>query len=129
MERRRPPVVFIVLIVAFVFAQLMGAVHACQVGLAPGAPTKASIAADASADCCDSGQTAPDAACDNHCQLGDKAPERVQPSATMPVVAMAFALPAAMLPQPNAPPRSHLSPDLARHIEPALAIRNCCFRI
>ena len=129
MKRRLPPFAFVAVLVAFLFAQLMGTVHACQVGLDVTSPVKATVAAGSALDCCDLGQSTPDAACDNHCQLSDKAPDRVQATATTSVAAMAFAIPASVLLQPNAPPATKDSPHLARRVGPAFTIRNCCFRI
>lgn len=128
MKRRPPPFAVIVAIAAFILAQLMGAVHACDMGTRQ-APAKAAAVAHDGGDCCDHGQTAPDPNCDNHCQQAFKAPERVQASVVASVVAAAVALPAVRTSR-SAPRASALpAPHLARHTEPPISIRNCCFRI
>jgi hypothetical protein len=130
MKRRPPPFAVIVAIAAFILAQLMGAVHACDMGTAGQAPAKAAaVVVHDDGDCCDHGQTAPDPSCDNHCQQAFKAPERVQASGVASVVAAGVALPAVRTSR-SVPPASVLpAPHLARHTEPPISIRNCCFRI
>lgn len=129
MKRRAPPFAIIVAIAAFVLAQLMGALHACEVGLDGKLPAKAVAASTLDGDCCDHGQPAPDPACDNHCQQACKAPERVQAAAVAPLVAIGFAAPVAV-PMPAGRPSSpRAAPHLARHTEPPISVRNCCFRI
>jgi hypothetical protein len=128
MKRRAPPFAIFAAIVAFVFAQLMGALHACEIGL-PAADAKAAAVTQAADDCCDHGQPASDPGCDNHCQQAYKAPERVQATAVAPLVATGFAIAfATAAAPPPASPRP-TAPHLARHTEPPLSIRNCCFRI
>ena len=115
-------------IAAFIFAQLLGAVHACTVGLG-NAPVKAAAVSSVDGDCCDHDQRAPDPACDNHCQQAYKAPESVQFADLVPLVSIAFATPVAILKLRDRPSAGLPSPHLARHTEPPLSIRNCCFRI
>lgn len=131
MSRRSPPFAIIVAVVAFVFAQLMGAAHACEMGF-PGKAQAAAVAAPALQDCCGEGTPAPmDASCHNHCQQANSAPERVNPGAAMPAPAAAIAPPASTSVRiADPPPRaSSPAPDLARHTGPSISIRNCCFRI
>jgi hypothetical protein len=129
MKRRPPPFALLVAVAAFVFAQLMGAAHACEMGSAPASPAKAIAALHAGADCCDQGQPAPDPSCDNHCQQAYKAPEQVQVSSVSPLVLAGHALPPSVspwAPPPSSSPRTHY---LARHAAPPKTIRDCCFRI
>lgn len=129
MKRRAPPFAIIVAVAAFIFAQLMGAVHACEAGLDAKAPVQASVVAPMDGDCCDHGQPAPDPACDNHCQQAYKAPERMQVATVAPLAAIGFATPVAMVKRAEAPSPPRAAPHLARHTEPPISVRNCCFRI
>lgn len=129
MKRRAPPFAVIVAVAAFIFAQLLGAVHACPVGLDGKVPAKAAAVSPMDDDCCDHGQPAPDPACDNHCQQAYKAPEPAQLGGVAPLVAIGFVSPVATL-APSQPPSSpRVPPSLARHTEPPISVRNCCFRI
>lgn len=127
MKRRVPSFTAVLALVAFVFAQLLAAAYACEMGLAtqPAADTQ-----DAGHDCCDPSLPSMDPACDNHCQQASKTSERVHASpapAPLPVlVAMPLAI-AGPRGAFSAPPSR--APDLARHIAPPISIRNCCFRI
>jgi hypothetical protein len=130
MKRRSPPFALLLAIAAFVFAQLMGAVHACNMGLDGTAPAKAAVATQGDGGCCDDGQAPPDAACDNHCQQAYKAPERVNIGTAVPIVVPGIAMPVALMRKADPAPRSFLpAPGLAWHTEPSISIRNCCFRI
>ena len=129
MKRRAPPFAIIVAVAAFVFAQLMGAVHACEIGLDGKVPAKAAAVSPMDGDCCDHGQPAPDPACDNHCQQGYKAPERVQLPSVAPLAAIGFATSVAAVTPPERPSSARAAPHLARHTEPPISVRNCCFRI
>ena len=128
MKRRAPPFAIIVALAAFVFAQLMGAVHACDAGMGAQVPAKAAAVSPMDGDCCDHGQPA-DPACDNHCQQAYKAPERVQVATAAPLVAIGFASPVAMARKAEAPSSPRAAPHLARLTEPPISVRNCCFRI
>ena len=127
MPRRFPPFAIVLALAAFVFAQLLATVHACDMGVPAKAPAAAGhVVAD---DCCDKSQPAGDPECDNHCRQASPAPERVQPQATASVVPSLVVQ--AFLPLAQATPLAAHSraPNLARHIEPSIPIRNCCFRI
>jgi hypothetical protein len=123
MNRRPRSALSIIAILAFVFAQMVGAAHACQVGFG------GQVEASKTAPCCDSEQPGSQNQCDNHCQLADKAPDRVQVAAPAPAAIAGSVMLTRAAPRSNAPPSSFLAPDLGRHIEPSISIRNCCFRI
>ena len=130
MKRRSRSLASAVAILVLLFAQLMAAVHACDVDR----PAKESVATGSNAqtgdDCCDHGQRAPDPACDNHCQQGKQNTERSPGLAVVPLVATGFAMPGAPALALAAPPgHQRLAPDLAHDTEPSISIRNCCFRI
>ena len=129
MKRRAPPFAIIVAVAAFIFAQLLGAVHACPVGLDGNMPVKAAAVSPMDGDCCDHGQPAPDPACDNHCQQAYKAPEPVQALIVAPLVAVGFVTPVASRAIADRPSNGSTAPHLARHTEPPISVRNCCFRI
>jgi len=110
-----------------VFAQLLAAAYACEMGMAA-SPAAQSSAAPAGGDCCDPA-TAPDAACHNHCEQAGKAPERVVASNVAAPVETGLAVPLRVdVPAPSPRPEAS-APHLTRHIEPRISIRNCCFRI
>jgi hypothetical protein len=124
MSRRASPLACLLAIVAFVFAQLAVAAYACEMGMSYGG----SMAAP-NGDCCDPQTPAPDAACHEHCQQANKAPER---AASFCVAPVAGSLAAALRVEPliaARPPAFLQSPHLARHTEPPVSIRNCCLRI
>ncbi|HET9652568.1 MAG TPA: hypothetical protein VFP36_10270 [Usitatibacter sp.] len=130
MKRRSRSLASVLAILALLFAQLMAAVHACEVDK----PVKASVAAASDAqtgdDCCDHGQRAPDPACDNHCQQGKQNTERSTGFTVIPLVGAGFAMPGAPALAPLAPAGNpSLAPDLTRDTEPPISVRNCCFRI
>ena len=124
MKRRTSSIASLIAIVAFVFSQLAIAAYACEMGMAHEA-----AAVQPSADCCDPAN-APDTACHDHCQQANKAPER---TVVLGVAAPAEASPAMPLRVPDIagthPAPRLKAPHLARHIEPPISIRNCCFRI
>jgi len=126
-HRRSPPFALILALLAFVFAQLMGAVHACEMGMDVKAPSHAATAQGPS-DCCDETPAATDPNCDNHCRLGDKAPDRVQLTAS-PATVAGFAMPVVGVAAIQSQRPLPSAPHLARHIEPPISVRNCCFRI
>jgi hypothetical protein len=126
MKRRSRSIAFFAAL-ALLFAQALASVHACD-GFAPGKSAAAATATSHGADCCDHDTTAPDPACDNHCQQGKQLPERSQTPGVTPAVAMGFAI-AVTVALPQSPPVIPASaPDLARGTEPPASIRNCCFR-
>jgi hypothetical protein len=126
MKRRASPIASLVAIVAFVFAQLMIAAYACEMGM----PHEAAEAQPSSSDCCDPANKTPDTACHDHCQQASKAPER---TLVLGVAALTEISPGTALrveDVPRAHPAPFLeAPHLARLIEPPISIRNCCFRI
>jgi hypothetical protein len=126
MKRRASPIASVIAIVAFVFSQLVIAAYACEMGIAHAA----AAASQSSADCCDPGNTAPDTACHNHCQHASKAPERTVAFATAPSSESSLGASFRIAPVGRTtPPPVLQAPNLARHIEPSISIRNCCFRI
>jgi len=131
MKRRSRPVVSLLALFALVFAQMLASVHACEVmDTMAKAPVTASATDHPASDCCDNGPPAPDPACDNHCQAGNAAPDRTQTTAPAAAAAPSLALPTltvGIAAESSPPPRAITDP--ARPTEPALSIRNCCFRI
>ena len=126
MKRRASPIASILAIVAFVFAQLAAAVYACEMGMA----VAAAAAGQSNGDCCDPGHTSPDAGCRNHCQQASKASERPLASGVAPLAQASLAVPQHPDRIVRARPAAILrAPHLARHLEPPIFIRNCCFRI
>jgi hypothetical protein len=127
MKRRTPSFAALLALFAFVFAQMLAAAYACEMGT----PAKAAVAdAQSGHDCCDPALPTMDPACDNHCQQASKTADRVHVSAGPATPPAPAVLPPAIASPPSAfssPPAR--APDLARHIAPPIAIRNCCFRI
>ena len=125
--KRRSPFVIVAAIAAMLFAQAMASVHACDMVFQPMSP-HASVAQDASEAQGQAPALAPDSDCANHCQQGDKAPDRAHvTSASAPIAApLLISLNVAT---PALTPIRAATPYLARRIEPAIPIRNCCFRI
>jgi hypothetical protein len=124
--KHRRPFAAVVALVAFVFAQLLAAAYACEMGMAQ--PAAAQSAAAPAGDCCDP-VTAPDAACHNHCEQANKAPERIVASNVAAPIEARLAVPFRVASLAAPPPPEISAPYLARHIEPRISIRNCCFRI
>ncbi|HEY6862755.1 MAG TPA: hypothetical protein VI319_02555 [Burkholderiales bacterium] len=129
MSRRTRPFAALFAIVALLFAQAMAAVHACDVLAPEKAPVTASAPAQAGDDCCDHDTLPADPACGNHCQQGNQAPDRVQPTVA-PLLALGFMMTSvAIAPAPVASHPATAAPDLERDTQPPISIRNCCFRI
>ena len=129
MKRRMPSFAAVLALFAFVFAQMLAAVYACEMGT----PAQAAAVADTQAaalDCCDPALPSMDPACDNHCQQAGKTSERVHvPPAPVPLTAIVV-MPTKIAGSHHVPRSTPArAPDLARHIAPPLSIRNCCFRI
>jgi len=131
MKRRLRPFASVLAIVALLFAQVMMSVHACDMEAGRSAPPSASTASAGTpdgGDCCVPKNAVRDPACENHCTHAATSVDR---TAAVPAVAPATAtvLTPALAPRALAPPGRFLAPDLARHTEPPIPVRHCCFRI
>lgn len=130
MKRRLRPFTSVLAIVALLFAQVMMSVHACDMekGAAAPAASAASAVTPESGDCCVPKNVVRDPACENHCTHAATSVDRAD---TMTAIAPAAETPLAapVMPRALAPPERLLTPDLARHIEPPIPVRHCCFRI
>ena len=131
MKRRLRPFASVLAILALLFAQVMMSVHACDMeakgAAAPAAPA-ASAGTPERGDCCVPKNLVRDPACESHCTHAATSVDRadtvtaIEPAAQTPLAAP-------VLPRALAPPQRLLAPDLARHIEPPIPVRHCCFRI
>jgi hypothetical protein len=129
MKRRLSPFASVLAIVALLFAQVMTSVHACDMEKARAALPAATATAPDGGDCCTPADTARDPACDNHCQQTAAPVDRAEAPLAVAPAGTGLAPPASLVPPATAPPVRLLSPDLARHTEPPISLRHCCFRI
>ncbi|HWH41579.1 MAG TPA: hypothetical protein VNU21_17155 [Usitatibacter sp.] len=131
MKRRLRPFASVLAIVALLFAQVMMSVHACDMEAGrPAAPAASTAAAGTpdGGDCCVPKNTVRDPACENHCTHAATSVDRTDAvTALEPAAATVVAPPLA--PRALAPPAPLLVPDLARHTQPPIPLRHCCFRI
>lgn len=128
--RRHRLVTVLLALVSLLFMQLAVAGYACPVDDA-GQPRAAAMNV-AGMPCADEMSSAMDSEqpglCHAHCQSTQQTVDKVQPPA--PVAAMATGFAYTIEPaQPALPRRAVPFPSLLRATEPALAVRNCCFRL
>jgi len=131
MKRRLRPFASVLAIVALLFAQVMMSVHACDMEAGRSVPPAASAASAGTpdgGDCCVPRNAVRDPACENHCTHSATPVDRTN-AMTAVVAPMATVLAPAAMPRALAPPGLLLAPDLARHTEPPIPVRHCCFRI
>ena len=134
MKRRLRPFASVLAIVALLFAQVMMSVHACDMEAGRPAAPAASTASAASAgtadggDCCVPKNAVRDPACESHCTHAASSVDRTEALTALAPAAGAVVAPP-LAPRALAPPEPLLAPDLARHTEPPIPVRHCCFRI
>jgi hypothetical protein len=131
MKHRLRPFASVLAIIALLFAQVMMSVHACdrEAGR-PAAPAASAASAGTpdGGDCCVPKNAVRDPACENHCTHAATSVDRAEAvTALAPAAAMLVAPPPA--PRALATRGPLRAPDLARHTEPPIPVRHCCFRI